>query len=122
MLKRFFKWLQSKLDKLDRNVLFKKEEIANFFKFITPRREKHILKFLMKTLKIGIAILFLIFYLPFVFHFISETQEFADIIIGYILKPINALVVSVVAFIPDLFSLIVIIFISKYLYIYIIIL
>jgi small-conductance mechanosensitive channel len=115
LLKRFFKWLQSKLDKLDRNVLFKKAEIANFFKFITPRREKHILKFLMKTLKIGIAILFLIFYLPFVFHFIPETQEFADTIIGYIMKPINALVVSVVAFIPDLFSLVVIILISKYL-------
>lgn len=41
LLKRFFRWLQSKADKIDRNVLFKKKEVAKLFKFITPRREAY---------------------------------------------------------------------------------
>ena len=70
ILKKIFKRLQAKLDKLDRNVLFKNKEVAKLFKFITPRREKHILKFATRTLRIAIGIFFLIIYLPFVFSFI----------------------------------------------------
>ena len=41
---------------------YKKAEVEHFFKFITPRREKHILKFTIRALRIGISIVFLIFY------------------------------------------------------------
>ncbi|PQJ79254.1 mechanosensitive ion channel family protein [Polaribacter porphyrae] len=115
LLKKFFKWLQSKADKLDRNVLFKKAELVNFFKFITPRREKHILKFTIRTLRIAISIFFLVFYLPFVFHFIPETQEIADTIFSYVMKPVNFVIQGFLAFIPGLFFIIVIIFATKYL-------
>ena len=113
--KKFFKWLQSKLDALDRNVLFKKKEILNFFKFITPRREKHILKFSVRFLRISISIFFLVVYLPFVFSFIPETKEVADTIFEYVMKPVNFLVSGFLAFLPGLFFIIVIIFLTKYL-------
>ncbi|KOY50943.1 mechanosensitive ion channel family protein [Polaribacter dokdonensis] len=115
LLKKFFKWLQKKLDKLDRNVLFKKAEVVHFFKFITPRREKHILKFTIRALRIGISIVFLIFYLPFVFHFIPETQEIADTILSYVMSPVNMVVKGFLDFIPGFFFILVIFFGTKYL-------
>lgn len=114
LLKRLFKWLQLKLDKLDRNVLFKKKEIAKLFNFITPRREKHILKFATKSLRIAISIFFLIIYLPFLFSFIPETEEYAKIVFGYVMTPVNFLVKGVLDFIPNLFFILVIIFATKY--------
>lgn len=115
LLKKFFKWFQSKVDKLDRNVLFKNEEILHFFKFITPRREKHILKFIVRSIRYAISIFFLIVYLPFVFSFIPETQEYAKQIFEYVMKPVNFLVTGVLNFIPNLFFIVVIFFITKYL-------
>ena len=41
--KKIFNKLQLKIDKLDRNIFFRNKEVAKLFKFITPRREKHIL-------------------------------------------------------------------------------
>lgn len=115
ILKRVFRWLQTKADKLDRNIVFKNKEVTKLFKFITPRREKHIIKFIIRSLRITIAILFLIVYLPFVFHFIPETQEIADTVFSYILKPVDFVVSGFLAFIPGFFFILVIIFATKYL-------
>lgn len=115
LLKRFFRWLQSKLDTLDRNVLFKKKEILHFFKFITPRREKHILKFAVKSIRITISIFFLVLYLPFVFSFIPETKEIANTVFDYVLKPVYFMIDGFLKFIPGLFFIVVIVFITKYL-------
>lgn len=115
ILKKVFKRLQAKLDKLDRNVLFKNKEVAKLFKFITPRREKHILKFATRTLRIAIGIFFLVIYLPFVFSFIPETKEIADTIFAYVMKPVNFLIGGFLDFLPGFFFIIVIIFVTKYL-------
>lgn len=115
LLKKFFRWLQLKLDRLDRNVLFKNSKLVNFFKFITPRREKHILKFITRTLRISLSIFFLILYLPFVFSFMPETKEIASTIFEYVMKPVHFMIDGFLTFIPGLFFIIVIIFITKYL-------
>lgn len=115
LLKKFFQWFQSKVDKLDRNLFFKNEEILDFFKFITPRREKHILKFIVKSIKIGVSIFFLIIYLPFVFSLMPETEVYAKAVFEYVMKPINFILNGVLAFIPNLFFILVIFFVTKYL-------
>ncbi|WP_459742771.1 mechanosensitive ion channel family protein [Polaribacter sp. OB-PA-B3] len=115
LLKKFFRWLQTKLDALDRNVLFKKKELLNIFKFITPRREKHILKFSVRALRIAISIFFLVVYLPFVFSFIPETKEVASTVFDYVMKPVQFIVSGFLQFIPGLFFILVIVFITKYL-------
>ena len=115
ILKKIFKRLQAKLDKLDRNVLFKNKEVAKLFKFITPRREKHILKFATRTLRIAIGIFFLIIYLPFVFSFIPETKEIADTVFEYVMQPVQFLIGGFLDFLPGFFFILVIIFITKYL-------
>lgn len=115
LLKKFFRWLQTKLDSLDRNVLFKKKELLNIFKFITPRREKHILKFSVRALRIAISIFFLVVYLPFVFSFIPETKEVASTVFDYVMKPVQFVISGFLQFIPGLFFILVIVFITKYL-------
>ncbi|AQS93759.1 hypothetical protein BXQ17_06670 [Polaribacter sp. BM10] len=115
LLKKFFRWLQTKLDSLDRNVLFKKKELLNIFKFITPRREKHILKFSVRALRIAISIFFLVVYLPFVFSFIPETKEVASKVFDYVMKPVQFVISGFLQFIPGLFFILVIVFITKYL-------
>nr|WP_298991994.1 mechanosensitive ion channel family protein [uncultured Polaribacter sp.] len=115
LLKRFFRWLQSKADKIDRNVLFKKKEVAKLFKFITPRREKHIIKFAIRILRISISLFFLIIYLPFVFKFLPETKEYADKVLEYVMKPVYFLIDGFLEFLPGFFFIIVIVFITKYL-------
>jgi small-conductance mechanosensitive channel len=115
LLKKFFKWLQKKLDTLDRNVLFGNSKMVNFFKFITPAREKHILKVSVRVLRITISIFFLILYLPFAFSFFPQTQEVAATVFDYVLRPVTFVVEGFVSFIPGFFFIIVIIFITKYL-------
>lgn len=115
LLRKFFRWLQAKLDTLDRNVLFKKKEILHFFKFITPRREKHILKLAVKGLRIGISIFFLILYLPFLFSLMPGTEEYAKKALEYIMTPVNYVIGSFLAFIPGFFFIVVIFFLTKYL-------
>jgi small-conductance mechanosensitive channel len=115
LLKKFFKWLQKRLDTLDRNVLFGNSKMVHFFKFITPTREKYILKVILRILRITISIFFLILYLPFVFSFIPQTQEIAATIFEYVLKPVTFVVDGFVSFIPGLFFIIVIVVITKYL-------
>jgi small-conductance mechanosensitive channel len=115
LLKRFFRWVQSKLEKIDRNFLFKNSKFVNFFKFITPRREKHILQFTIKALRITISVLFLVLYLPLVFSFIPETESYAKVAFDYVLKPVNFMVEGFLSFIPGLFFIVVIVFLTKYL-------
>ena len=115
LLKKFFRWLQIKLDTLDRNVLFSNAKFVNFFKFITPRREKHILKFVVKAIRITISIFFLILYLPFVFSFIPETKEIANVVFNYVMTPVNFVVGGFLSFIPGLFFILVIVMLTKYL-------
>lgn len=103
LLKRFFRWLQKKLDKLDRNVLFGNSKMVNFFKFITPTREKHILKVSVRVLRITISIFFLTLYLPFAFSFFPQTQEVAATVFDYVLKPVTFVIEGFVSFIPGFF-------------------
>ncbi|WP_025742834.1 mechanosensitive ion channel family protein [Aquimarina pacifica] len=115
LLSKFFKWLQKKTDQLERNIFFGGSKAAQFFRFITPSRERHILKALLRLLKIGVGLTFLVFYLPFLFSFIPQTKEYADVVLGYIKKPLFFLYNGLLDFIPNLFFIIVIFFVTKYL-------
>ncbi len=113
--RRFFKWLQNKIGRLENNIFFNNTKFSQFFRFITPRRERHILTFLLRLLKISIIFIFCIFYLPFLFSLVPQTKEYADIVLGYIKKPLLFLYDGLVGFIPNLFFIVVIFFVTKYL-------
>jgi len=113
--KKLFKWLQSKISKLENNIFFGRTKFSQFFRFITPRRERHILTFMLRLLKIAVIFIFLVFYLPFLFSLVPQTKAYADIVLGYIKKPLLFLYHGLIGFIPNLFFIIVIFFVTKYL-------
>ncbi len=113
--KKLFKWLQSKISKLENNIFFRRTKFSQLFRFITPRRERHILSFVIRLLKITTIIIFLVFYLPFLFSLVPQTKEYADVVLGYIKKPLLFLYEGLIGFIPNLFFIIVIFFVTKYL-------
>lgn len=113
--KRLFKWLQSKISRIENNIFFGRTKFSQFFRFITPRRERHILTFILRLLKTGVIIIFFIFYLPFLFSLVPQTKEYADIVLDYIKKPLIFLYEGLVGFIPNLFFIIVILVVTRYL-------
>ena len=113
--KKFFKWLQSKISKIENNIFFGRTKFSQFFRFITPRRERHILTFILRLLKITVVLIFFVFYLPFLFSLVPQTKEYADVVLGYIKKPLIFLYDGLIGFIPNLFFIIVIFLVTKYL-------
>ena len=115
LMKRLFNWVQKKIDGVESNIFFKNPEILKFFKFITPSREKHILKFTARIVRIAISAFFLIIYLPFVFSLMPGTEEYASKALEYVMKPVHFIIEGILDFIPGLFFMIVIFFATKYL-------
>ena len=72
---RFFKWLQTKASSIERNILFGNTKIAQFFKFITPKRERDILKVVIRLIRILVVLTFFIIYLPYMFSLVPQTEE-----------------------------------------------
>lgn len=112
---KFFKWLQTKASTIERNILFGNTKVAQFFKFITPERERDILRVILRLIRICITISFLIVYLPYMFSLVPETEAYATKIIGYIKKPLLFLYDGLIGFIPNLFFILVIVFLTKHL-------
>lgn len=112
---RFFKWLQTKASTIERNILFGNTKIAQFFKFITPKRERDILKVVIRLIRILVVLTFFIIYLPYMFSLVPQTEEYATLVIGYIKKPLLFLYEGLIGFIPNLFFIIVITFLTRHL-------
>lgn len=115
VMRRVFRWLQKKASALETNIFFSSNKAVQFFKFITPRRERHILKVVIRLFRITVSVTFLILYLPFVFSLVPQTKIYADTVLGYIKKPLLFLYDGIIGFIPNLFFIVVIFFITKYL-------
>lgn len=113
--KRLFRFLQGKISNLENNIFFGRTQVSQLFRFITPRRERHILTFILRLIKFGVIFLFFIFYLPFLFSLMPQTKAHADTILGYIKKPLLFLYNGMVGFIPNLFFIVVIFTLTKYL-------
>ncbi len=70
---------------------------------------------LLRGFQILINLIILYIFIPIVFSFFDLTRTWADTLFGYILKPLKIMVVSFINYLPDLFFIIVIIFVSRYL-------
>jgi len=86
--KKFFRWLQRKVGNLENNIFFGRNKFAQFFRFITPRRERHILTFVLRVLKILVVFTFFVLYLPLLFSFVPQTKKYADVVLGWIKTPL----------------------------------
>ena len=107
-----FKLLISKIEKVGKDVIkplsFKK------VKLFTAKQITDIITFVLSMLKYVITLVQLYLTLPIIFSFFSSTKDLASTLFGYILNPLRDIAVNTVNYIPNLFKIIIIVFITRY--------
>jgi len=106
-----FRIIIQRLSKFDKKLLKRRN---NLFKYFIPKNTKNIFVFIASGLRVVVIVFFLLMYLPFLFSFLPWTQGIVDIFYGYIATPVNFVVHGLINFIPDLFFIIVILYIARY--------
>jgi len=106
-----FRLLIQRLSKFDKKLLKRRN---NLFKYFIPKNTKNIFVFIASGFRVIVIVFFLLMYLPFLFSFLPWTQGIVDIFYGYIATPVNFVVHGLINFIPDLFFIIVILYIARY--------
>ncbi len=110
-IKFLFTKLNARLVKLDKKLLKKRN---NIFKYFIPKNTKNIFVFLSHAGQLILTIILLFMYLPLLFSFLPWTQGIVDVFYGYIEMPILFFVHGLIDFIPDLFFIVVILYITRY--------
>lgn len=111
LINKFFKWLNIKLVGYEKGL---KRKRKSFFRYLTQNGSVSVFILLSKIIKLAILIFVLFFYLPFMFSFLPWTQGIAETFYGYIATPVKDILQGFAAFIPNLFSILVIFFIARY--------
>ncbi|WP_136483032.1 mechanosensitive ion channel family protein [Cognatitamlana onchidii] len=107
----FFKKIDVRLSKVERNFLKKKKNILKYF---IPRDTANIFVFLSKIARIAIIIISLFFYAPFMFSFFPWAENVVKLFYGYIAKPVKFIFFGFIDFIPSLFFILIIAYVARY--------
>jgi small-conductance mechanosensitive channel len=83
-------------------------------KLLTAKQIIEIITFILRILKYVITIMLLYLTLPIVFSLFPATQNLASTLFGYILNPLRDIIVGAINYIPNLFKIIIIVFITRY--------
>ncbi|MCB0836249.1 MAG: mechanosensitive ion channel [Bacteroidetes bacterium] len=113
-VQKLFDLFRGNIKKLERNIFFHSNRFVQFFRFITPKRERDILLVISRTLRYTTYFLVLFFYLPFVFAYLPWTRPFAQKIWMYVSKPLSYVWDSFTSYLPNLFFILVIVIITRY--------
>jgi small-conductance mechanosensitive channel len=70
--------------------------------------------FLLKLLKWIVTALMLIVTIPIIFSLFAATRNIASLLFGYILKPIKAIAIAFLEYIPNIFTIVIIVIIARY--------
>ena len=106
-----FKRIETHLVKFDRKLLKKRN---NLFKYFIPKNTENIFVFFSHSIKVVLIVFILFFFLPLLFSFLPWTQGLVNVFYGYIETPVLYAFHGIIAFIPHLFFIIVIFYITRY--------
>ena len=70
--------------------------------------------FILKIIRYLIILILLYLTIPILFSIFPPTRRLADLLFGYILSPLRKIAISVVEYIPELITIVIIIFITRY--------
>lgn len=105
----FKELISEKLDKKLDGIKIRKYEL------ITKENQLLVIRRLVNVLKYFIIIVIIYITLPLIFRLFPWTKSWSDALINFILDPLKSIFDAIIAFIPNLISIIVIIFFFKYL-------
>ncbi len=112
LIRKLFDWINIKLEHYETGLKRKRKSI---FKYLVPKESSNIFLVASKVVRFALIIFILFLYLPFMFSFLPWTKGLAEKFYGYISDPVTKIVNGFVNFIPNIFSIAVIIIISRYL-------
>lgn len=106
-------WIELKIatnkEKLLKNLSYKD------YTFLTADQELVVISLLLKILKWFIIVLLVYLLLPLVFSIFPFTRGWADTLFGFIWKPFSGIMTSVWDYLPNLFTIVVIVVVFRYL-------
>jgi small-conductance mechanosensitive channel len=107
-----FKWLRGKIT-LYGQKHFKSLTIRKYH-IMDTQQILNALFFLLKIVKYIITVFQLFITIPLVFSLFPLTRNLASLLFGYILTPLKRIGLGVISYIPNLITIIIILFIAKY--------
>lgn len=84
------------------------------YELLDTRKQVQILLFLARVLRYGVILLLLLIAVPIIFSIFPATKNLAYKIFSYIWDPVSSIFVSIVDYIPNLFTICVIYLVIKY--------
>ena len=106
---RLFKWLLERI-----KLLFNKGVKLNNYELLNAERQFMVINFVVKAFKWFIILLLIYLALPVLFGIFPFTRQISDTLLGYILSPLKRVGLAVWDYIPNLITILVLIFIFHY--------
>jgi len=107
-----FKRINIKIEKAEKDKI--KPLYIHKYKALTTKQIVSIIEVLLRFLKYIITAVMLYITLPIIFSLFSATRSIAEALFGYILNPLKNIGVGAIEYIPNLFTIIIIIIITHY--------
>jgi len=107
-----FKLLNKKLESSGKHKI--KPLTIRKFRILTAKQIISLIEFFLKILKLIITGVVIILTIPIVFSLFSATRNLSSTLFGYILNPLRNIGLGIVHYIPNLFTIIIIVFVARY--------
>ncbi len=111
IIRRLFKWIDEKLNNYNKKLKRKRKSL---YRYLVPRGPENFFIFLANIVKYTLYLLILFLYLPLLFSFMPWTRGIVQEFYKYISEPIMYIVNGLIDFLPDLFFIIVIYVVARY--------
>lgn len=112
LINRLFKWVNKKLVNYEKSLKRKRKSV---FRYLAPKGPEYFFIFVSNVVKFVLIVLILFFYLPLMFSFLPWTKGLVRQFYTYIADPVKYIVNGIVDFLPNLFYIIIIILVARYL-------
>jgi small-conductance mechanosensitive channel len=109
LFRKIFRYIE-----LNKNRFFKSIKINNY-EFLNAEREYVVAQYILKVLKIGLFVISFLIALPVIFSIFPATESITRKMIELVWGPVREILMSVVNYLPELITIIVIYIIFRYL-------
>ena len=110
-INKFFKWVNGKLNDYQKKLKRKRKSL---YRYLVPSGPDNIFVFISNIVRWILYILIFLFYLPLLFSFLPWTRGIVQEFYKLVSDPVMYIVHGFIDFLPDLFFIIIIYFVAKY--------
>ncbi len=111
LVNKLFKWVNAKLTEYEKSL---KRKRRNLFRYLAPKGPESFFVFLSNILRFVIIVIILVLYLPLLGSFLPWTKNIVERFYNYIADPIKFILKGLLDFLPNLFYIIIIYIVARY--------